>query len=90
MSSDPNTNVFLLVREIITSINITELPGIDKNVSLTTVGSKRGLTKGVIKLTDSTFNVNIAACSNVTYVLKANVSMSNTTKVYATLGNYNY
>ena len=74
----------------IKSIKIIAIPGIGKNISLATVGSKQGLTQGVIKLTDSTFNVNImridAACSNVTYVLKANDSL-NTTKVYATLEN---
>ena len=74
----------------IKSIKITSIPGIGKNISLAIVGSKHGLTQGVIKLTDTTFNVNImrldAACSNVTYVLKANDSL-NTTKVYATLEN---
>ena len=70
----------------IRNINITAIPGIDINISLATVGSKDGLTEGMIKLTSSnslTTQTKLnAKCTNVTF--KTNLSLI-TTQVYATL-----
>ena len=76
----------------ITNINITAKPGINVNVSLAIVGSKEGLTKGVIKLTglDSSSKVQTvnnrlnANCTDVTFSITANSSL-NTTQVYVPL-----
>ena len=70
----------------IKNINITAIPGIDINISLTTVGSKNGLTEDVIKLSSLDSSITQiglnAKCTNVT--LKTNLSMI-TAQVYATL-----
>ena len=76
----------------VTNINITAMPGIKVNISLATVGSKDGLTKGVIKLTglDSSFKVQTvntrlnSNCTDVTFSVTTNSSL-NTTQVYVTL-----
>ena len=77
----------------IPNMNITAMPGIDVNIPLATVGSKDGLTKGVIKLTssDSSSIVQIdnnrlnATCTNVIFKLNANPDFLNATNIYATL-----
>ena len=70
----------------IRNVNITAIPGIDINISLATVGSKDGLTEGVIKLTSSDSSTTIirvsAKCINVTF--KTNLSLI-TDQVYASL-----
>ena len=76
----------------VTNINITAMPGINVNVSLATVGSKNGLTMGVIKLTglDSSFKVQTvntklnSNCTDVTFSVTTSSSL-NTTQVYITL-----
>ena len=76
----------------VTNINITAMPGINLKLSLATVGSKNGLTKGVIKLTglDSSFKVQTvntrlnSNCTDVTFSITTNSSL-NTTRVYVTL-----
>ena len=76
----------------ITNINVTAMPGINVNISLATVGSKSGLTKGVIKLTglDSSFKVQTvntrlnSNCTDVTFSATAN-STTNTVQIYVTL-----
>ena len=75
------------------NMNITAMPGIDVNIPLATVGSKNGLTKGVIKLSssDSSSIVQIdnnrlnATCTNITFKLTANPDFLNATNIYATL-----
>ena len=78
------------------SINNTKvavIPGIDVNISLATVGSKDGLTKGVIKLTSSHSSSTVqisnnrlnATCTNVTFKLSVNPDLLNATNIYATL-----
>ena len=96
VSSDPIQVCFCESNKqncFITNINITEIPGINVNIPLATVGNKDGLTKGVIKLTTSdsssstvqTDNTRLnATCTNVTFKLRANPSL-NTTQVYVTL-----
>ena len=74
---------------------ITVIPGIDVNVLLATVGSEKGLTKGVIKLTSSDSSSNVqtdnnrlnAICTNVTFKLSVNPVFLNATNIYATLEN---
>ena len=76
----------------VTNINITAMPGVNVNVSLATVGSKDGLTKGVIKLTglNSSFKVQTvntklnSNCADVTFSVTTSSSL-NTTQVYVTL-----
>ena len=95
VSSDPIQVCFCEPNGVncsITNINISAMPGINVNVSLATVGSKEGLTKGVIKLTssDSSSKAQIvnnrlnANCTDVTFSVTANTSL-NTTQVYVTL-----
>ena len=75
--------------------NVTAMPGIDVNISLATVGSKDGLTKGVIKLTSSDNSSIVlvdnnrlnATCTNITFKLTANPDLLNATVIYATLEN---
>ena len=74
----------------ITNVNKTARPGIDVSISLATVGFRNGLTKGMIKFTDSLSNEYVvykvlsASCTNVTYKIKTKPSL-NTTEVYVTL-----
>ena len=93
MSSDPIQVCFCESNRqncTITYINITAIPGINVNISLATVGNKDGLTKGVIKLTESdsssstlqTDNIRLnATCTNVIFKLRVKSSL-NTTQVY--------
>ena len=98
VSSDPIQVCFCVSDKpncSISNMNITAMPGIDVNISLATVGSKDGLTKGVIKLTssDSSSIVQIdnnrlnATCTNITFKLTANPYLLNATNIYATLEN---
>ena len=70
----------------INNINISAIPGIDINISLAIVGTKKGLTEGVIKLISSdTSSGQIrlnAQCTNITF--KTNLLLI-TAQVYATL-----
>ena len=91
VSSDPIQVCFCEANEpncSIKNINITAIPGIDNSISLATVGSKNGLTNGVIKFTPSNVQtVNdrlIPSCTDVTFSVTANTSL-NTTQVYVTL-----
>ena len=91
VSSDPIQVCFCEANKpncSIKHINITAIPGIDVSISLATVGSKNGLTKGVIKFTLSntqTVNTRLNAnCTDVTFSITANSSL-NTTQVYVTL-----
>ena len=91
VSSDPIQVCFCEVNEpncSIKNINITAIPGIDNSISLATVGSKNGLTNGVIKFTPSDVqtanNKLIPSCTDVTFSVTANSSL-NTTQVYVTL-----
>ena len=73
-------------------ISIFAIPGINVIISLATVGLKETLTEGVIKLnlSDNSSIVQYdnnrlnAICTNVTFTLRTNPSLS-TTQVYATL-----
>ena len=96
VSSDAIQVCFCVSNKPNCSINNTKfavIPGIDVNISLATVGSKDGLTKGVIKLTssDSSSIVQIdnnrlnATCTNVTFKLSGNPDLLNATNIYATL-----
>ena len=91
VSSDPIQVCFCEANKpncSIKNINITAIPGIDISISLATVGSKNGLTNGVIKFTPSDVqtvnNRLIPNCTDVTFSLTANSSL-NTTQVYITL-----
>ena len=91
VSSDPIQVCFCEAKKpncSIKNINITAIPGIDIFISLATVGSKNGLTNGVIKFTPSnvqTVNTRLNAnCTDVTFSVTANSSL-NTTQVYVTL-----
>ena len=91
VSSDPIQVCFCEANKpncSIKNINITAIPGIDISISLATVGSKNGLTNGVIKFTSSnvqTVNTRLNAnCTDVTFSVTANSSL-NTTQVYVTL-----
>ena len=78
----------------ISNMSIFVTPGIDIDVSLSTVGILDGLTQGAIKLNSSNnssivqYNNNRlnATCTNVTFTLRTDSSLS-TTQVYATLNN---
>ena len=74
------------------NISITAMSGIDVTISLATVGSRNGLTNGMIKLTDissneytAVYNIISATCTNINYKLKANTSTMNTTLIYVRL-----
>ena len=91
VSSDPIQVCFCEANKpncSIKNINITAIPGIDNSISLATVGSKNGLTNGVIKFTPSDVqtanNRLIPNCTDVTFSVTANSSL-NTTQVYVTL-----
>ena len=95
VSSDP-TEVCLYQQGVpncsATNINRITMPGVNVKISLATVGSKNGLTKGVIKLTglDSSFKVQTvntrlnSNCTDVTFSVTTNSSL-NVTQVYVTL-----
>ena len=96
VSSDPIQVCFCVSGKPNCSVSnkkVTAMPGIDVNISLAAVGSKDGLTKGVIKLTSSNSSSTIkinkntlkAACTNITFKLNANPSLLNATDIYATL-----
>ena len=76
----------------ITNVSIFATPGIDVNISLATVGLRKGLTTGVIKMTSSnssttvqTYNNRLnTTCTNVTFTLRTNPLLK-TTEVYAKL-----
>ena len=98
VSSDPVQVCFCESNEQncnITNISIIATPGIDVNVSLATVGLKKGLTKGTIKFTlsDSSMNVQTdnsmlnATCTNVTLKLSANPDLLSSTTINVTLKN---
>ena len=74
----------------ITSINKRAKPGIYVSISLATVGLRNGLTKGMIKFTDSLSNDHVvykvlsASCTIVTYKIRTKPSL-NTTTIYVTI-----
>ena len=96
VSSDPLQVCFCVSGKPNCSVSnkkVTAMPGIDVNISLAAVGSKDGLTEGVIKLTSSNSSSTIkinkntlkAACTNITFKLNANPSLLNATDIYTTL-----
>ena len=95
VSSDPIQVCFCeskLPNCSVKNISITAMPGIDVTISLATIGSRNGLTNGMIKLTDSSsneyiavYNIISANCTNVDYKLKANTSTMNTTLIFVRL-----
>ena len=96
VSSDPIQVCFCVSHKpncSIQKMNVTAIPGIDVNISLATVGSLNGLTKGVIKFsspdgssTMQTDNKRLnATCTNATITLSANPDLINATDIYATL-----
>ena len=70
-------------------INITTIPGSTFNISLAAVGSKNGLTTGVIRLTEYSMNTSAiyelsAKCTGITYELNITNTSLTTTKIYVT------
>ena len=95
VTSDPIQVCFCESHEPICSIkdiSVFAKPGINVNISLSTVGLKDTLTKGAIKLTSSDNSSIVqyknnrlnANCTNITFKIITNPSL-NTTQVYATL-----
>ena len=96
VSSDPIKVCFCVSNKPNSSIpnkKVTVMPGIDVNIPLAIVGSKDGLTKGLIKLTSSDSRSTLpshnnrlnATCTNITFKINANPLFLNATNIYATL-----
>ena len=96
VSSDPIKVCFCVLKKPNCSISnkkVTVMPGIDFNIPLVIVGSKDGLTKGIIKLTSSDSSSTLlshinrlnATCTNITFKINANPLFLNATSIYATL-----